>query len=142
MSLFYSLNRLAEFLDKNQLVSRQDVAGIYRARKCSILRVISLGCLSLLPLFGNAAEIGDPAATRQALDAVVERLNALTEWFDEAQEQRVRWLNDLKRKDTEVAKVAAEVELANQDLLAVNADLAALRTQPPFQCAWFSQSLG
>ncbi|MCZ6458874.1 MAG: peptidoglycan DD-metalloendopeptidase family protein [Gammaproteobacteria bacterium] len=89
------------------------------------LRVISLGCLSLLPLLGNGA--ASPAATRQALDIVVERLNALTEWFDEAEEQRVRWLSDLKRKDTQVSKVAAEVELANQDLQAVNVDLAALR---------------
>ncbi len=91
------------------------------------LRVISLGCLSLLPLLGNGAASADPAATRQALDVVVERLNALTEWFDEAEEQRVRWLSDLKRKDTQVSKVAAEVELANQDLQAVNVDLAALR---------------
>ncbi len=75
----------------------------------------------------QGATSADPAATRQALDAVVERLNALTEWFDEAEEQRVRWLTDLKRKDTQVSKVAAEVELANQDLRAVNADLAALR---------------
>ena len=91
------------------------------------LRVISLGCLSLLPLLGNGAASADPAATRQALDVVVERLNALTEWFDEAEEQRVRWLSDLKRKDTQVSKVAAEVELANQDLQAVNVDLATLR---------------
>jgi septal ring factor EnvC (AmiA/AmiB activator) len=91
------------------------------------LRVISLGCLSLLPLLGNGAASADPAATRQALDVVVERLNALTEWFDEAEEQRVRWLSDLKRKDTQVSKVAAKVELANQDLQAVNVDLAALR---------------
>ncbi len=92
-----------------------------------VLRLIGLGCLGLLPLAGNGAATADPAATRQALDAVVERLNALTVWFDEAEEQRVRWLNDLKRKDGEVSKVAAEVELANQDLRAVNADLNALR---------------
>lgn len=92
-----------------------------------LLRLIGLGCLGLLPLAGNGAATADPAATRQALDAVVERLNALTVWFDEAEEQRVRWLNDLKRKDGEVSKVAAEVELANQDLRAVNADLNALR---------------
>lgn len=92
-----------------------------------LLRLIGLGCLGLLPLAGNGAATADPAATRQALDAVVERLNALTVWFDEAEEQRVRWLNDLKRKDREVSKVAAEVELANQDLRAVNADLNALR---------------
>jgi len=92
-----------------------------------VLRLIGLGCLGLLPLAGNGAATADPAATRQALDAVGERLNALTVWFDEAEEQRVRWLNDLKRKDGEVSKVAAEVELANQDLRAVNADLNALR---------------
>lgn len=92
-----------------------------------LLRLIGLGCLGLLPLAGNGAATADPAAARQALDAVVERLNALTVWFDEAEEQRVRWLNDLKRKDGEVSKVAAEVELANQDLRAVNADLNALR---------------
>lgn len=86
-------------------------------------------CAILLPLTPAAAELADPAATKQALDQVVERLNALTVWFDDAEEQKVRWLNDLKRKDTEVSKVARVVEQASEDLAVVDADLEVLRRE-------------
>lgn len=89
----------------------------------------ALCCAILLPLTPAAAELADPAATKQALDQVVERLNALTVWFDDAEEQKVRWLNDLKRKDTEVSKVARVVEQASEDLAVVDADLEVLRRE-------------
>jgi septal ring factor EnvC (AmiA/AmiB activator) len=100
----------------------------YRATCCA-KRWAACCAILLLPLTLSAAELADPAATKQALDQVVERLNALTVWFDDAEEQKVRWLNDLKRKDTEVSKVARVVEQASEDLAAVDADLEVLRRE-------------
>jgi len=90
--------------------------------------VYVFGLLLLSPNL-SAAELADSKTTRQALDKVVEQLNALTVWFDDAEEQRVRWLNDLKRKDTEVSKVAEVVEQASEDLAVVDADLKILRQE-------------
>lgn len=84
-------------------------------------------CLFLLPL--QAAEPDDPAAAKKALDAVVERLNALDEWMTDAEKQRVRWERDVQEKDQEVAAVARTVESANQALRTVEKEIGELAAE-------------
>lgn len=71
----------------------------------------------------HAAQSDDPAATRKALDAVVERLNALDKWMNDAEKQRVRWEREVQQKDTEVAAVARRVEEASAAVRAVEGEL-------------------
>ena len=77
----------------------------------------------------HPAELSDPAATKKALDKVVERLNALNDWFDDADRQRTRWEKEVKRKDTEVSEVAREVEQAVIELKSVERDLQKLKAE-------------
>jgi septal ring factor EnvC (AmiA/AmiB activator) len=83
-----------------------------------------MAALAALPLTG--AELTDPDQARKALDSVVERLNALDRWMDDAEKQRVRWQRDLQAKDAEVAKVATQVEKARATLRSIDADLERL----------------
>ena len=83
--------------------------------------------LPLLPAF--AAELEDPAAAKKALDAVVEKLNALDRWMNDAEKQRVRWLRDVQEKDREVAGVARSVVEAGDALESVEAEIAALAAE-------------
>jgi septal ring factor EnvC (AmiA/AmiB activator) len=90
--------------------------------------------LLLLPLFlpfnaVSAAEPDDPAAARKALDAVVDRLNALESWMTDAEKQRVRWQRDVQEKDKEVAAVARTVESASQALKTVEQEIEALAAE-------------
>lgn len=43
------------------------------------------------------------------LAAIVEQLNALETWFNEAQEQRAKWQQQIQRADTEVARLGLRV---------------------------------
>lgn len=67
--------------------------------------------------------------TRKALQTVVKRLNALDVWFSDAEEQRVRWLNDVQAKDQEVASVSKAVDDARDALAAVMATLRTLEDE-------------
>lgn len=104
---------------------RTSLRGTRSAAAC-----LAIGFLLLLPPSPTrAAEIDDPAATKKALDAVVEKLNALDRWITDADKQRVRWEKDVQEKDQEVATVARRVEKANQALKEVEAELSALAIQ-------------
>lgn len=87
--------------------------------------------LTLILLSGSAAgaEPDDPAAAKKALDAVVERLNALDRWMNDAEKQRVRWQRDVQEKDNEVAAVARTVESANQALQKVEQEISTLAAE-------------
>ncbi len=87
--------------------------------------------LTLILLSGSAAgaEPDDPAAAKKALDAVVERLNALDRWMNDAEKQRVRWQRDVQEKDKEVAAVARTVESANQALQKVEQEISTLAAE-------------
>ena len=88
------------------------------------------GLLLLLPLLPlEAAEPDDPAAAKKALDAVVEQLNALDRWMNDAEKQRVRWERDVQEKDKEVAAVARTVESANRALREVEAEIGKLAAE-------------
>jgi septal ring factor EnvC (AmiA/AmiB activator) len=73
--------------------------------------------------------LADPTAARQALDEIAQRLNALDVWFSEAEEQRLRWENDVRAKDLEVATIARQVERAGESLASAEAELATLEAE-------------
>lgn len=85
--------------------------------------------LILLSGWAAGAEPDDPAAAKKALDAVVERLNALDRWMNDAEKQRVRWQRDVQEKDNEVAAVARTVESANQALKKVEQEISTLAAE-------------
>jgi septal ring factor EnvC (AmiA/AmiB activator) len=88
------------------------------------------GLLLFLPLVpAVAAEPDDPAAAKKALDAVVEQLNALDRWMNDAEKQRVRWERDVQEKDKEVAALARTVESANRALKEVEAEIGNLAAE-------------
>jgi septal ring factor EnvC (AmiA/AmiB activator) len=82
------------------------------------------GGLVTAPLHG--AELANPEDARKALDDVVERLNALDRWIDDAGKQRVRWEKDVQEKDVEVARVASSVERTAKALKGIESDLKTL----------------
>lgn len=89
--------------------------------------LLSLQVLSIQGL--GAAELDDPAQTKKALDTVVEKLNSLDRWLNDAEKQRVRWERDVQEKDKEVAAVARTVEATNKALRTVEADLGELAAE-------------
>jgi len=91
---------------------------------------ITGGLLLILPIVsGVAAELDDPAQAKKALDAVVEKLNALDRWMNDAEKQRVRWQREVQEKDREVAGVAKTVEDASRALKAVEQEIATLAAE-------------
>jgi septal ring factor EnvC (AmiA/AmiB activator) len=99
-------------------------------RSLRLAACIAGGLLLFLPLISaTAAEPDDPAAAKKALDAVVERLNALDRWMTDAEKQRVRWERDVQEKDKEVAAVARTVESANQALRTVESEISDLAAE-------------
>lgn len=110
-----------------------------RARASSLLRatrIAGAACIAGAVCIGmtaphplQAAQSEDPATTRKALDAVVERLNALDKWMNDAEKQRVRWEKEVQQKDTEVAAVARRVEEASNGVRAVEVELDKLAAE-------------
>jgi septal ring factor EnvC (AmiA/AmiB activator) len=87
-----------------------------------------VAALALLAVSASAAE-DQRADTRKALQTVVKRLNALDVWFSDAEEQRVRWLNDVLTKDKEVASISEAVESARSALTEVISSLRSLEVE-------------
>lgn len=56
-----------------------------------------------------AAPAPDTATTERELQVTIERLNALTEWFSQAEKQRNAWLTELKRQDRDIANINSQV---------------------------------
>ena len=101
-----------------------------RARPLRGVTRLAGGLLLFLPLaLLSAAQPDDPAAAKKALDAVVEKLNALDRWMNDAEKQRVRWERDVQEKDKEVASVARTVESANRALRKVEAEISTLAAE-------------
>ncbi len=98
--------------------------GIHRIATACIRGALAACLMAAVP--APAAEQGD---ARKALDEVVERLNALDRWLDDAQKQRSRWERDLREKDREVAAVAAKVEEAAAALAAVEEALTRMKRE-------------
>ncbi|MFP6835658.1 MAG: peptidoglycan DD-metalloendopeptidase family protein [Pseudomonadales bacterium] len=84
--------------------------------------------LTVVAAPASPAKEDQRAETQKALQAVVTRLNALDVWFSDAEEQRVRWLNDVLAKDKEVALISSAVDLARTALADVVTSLNELHS--------------
>ncbi len=71
----------------------------------------------------------DRDITRAELQTVLDKLNALDVWFDDAERKRVRWLKDVKSKDREVANLNRRVDAADNALKTVQNSLSALHVE-------------
>ncbi len=71
----------------------------------------------------------DRDITRAELQTVLDKLNALDVWFDDAERKRVLWLKDVKSKDREVANLNRRVEAADDALKTVQNSLSALNAE-------------
>ena len=60
------------------------------------------------------------------LGAVVERLNALKQWFSEAEKKRSQWAGELKKADTAVARLGLRVQSLTDAQQDIKARLAVL----------------
>ena len=83
--------------------------------------------LLITPFAHGAAP--DTEATRAELKTVLDKLNALDLWFDDAERKRVRWLKDVKSKDREVANLNRRVDAAGEALEIAQNSLRALNIQ-------------
>ena len=95
----------------SSLPNRPNVAP-NRAQAQPLRRAIWLTIvLSLYAGHAPAVKAADSETTQanKELSAVVERLNALKRWFNEAEEKRSRWAGELKKADTAVAKLGLRV---------------------------------
>lgn len=70
----------------------------------------------------SEAATPDPNETAAQLKATVERLNALDQWFSEADEQRAIWLVELQRQDRQIGQI-------NQQVADILAEIRATETQ-------------
>lgn len=86
---------------------------------------------SLVLVFIGAVAQGqtpDPKtdATAKELQATVARLNALDQWFSEAEKKRTRWLADIRRQDVDISHLNKEVKVTTLDLAKLRAELKEL----------------
>lgn len=65
-------------------------------------------------------------ATAKELQATVARLNALDQWFSEAEKKRTRWLADIRRQDVDISHLNKEVKVTTLDLAKLRAELKEL----------------
>ncbi|MCZ6617470.1 MAG: peptidoglycan DD-metalloendopeptidase family protein [Gammaproteobacteria bacterium] len=71
----------------------------------------------------------DRITTQAELKTVLDRLNSLDVWFDDAERKRVRWLKDVKSKDREVANLNRRVAAAGEALKTVQNSLHVLNEE-------------
>lgn len=79
------------------------------------------------PQFALAAPSAEETAA--VLKSTVERLNALNEWFSEAERKRSAWLVELQRSDRDIAQLNQAVARISAALEEIERDLAELRTR-------------
>jgi murein hydrolase activator len=72
------------------------------------LSLFGIGLLGTTGQSSYAAQ-ADSVTTAAELKSTVERLNALDQWFSEAEQQRAIWLVELQRQDREIAAVNLQV---------------------------------
>lgn len=84
--------------------------------------------LLLLLLSGapSWAATPDSIETAQQLQDIIQQLNALDQWFTEADKKRAIWLVDLQRQDLDISKLNSEVQHIVTTLNEIDADLAKL----------------
>ncbi len=82
--------------------------------------VLVAGVLAALPTLAAAPSADETAAQ---LKATLERLNALDEWFSDAEERRAIWLVDLQRQDRDIARLNQAVTDVRDRVQATEAEL-------------------
>jgi len=85
-----------------------------------------IGCALLVavPTRAQAASQQTAQETAQRLKATLERLNALDEWFNEAEQRRNSWLVELQRQDHAIAGINNEVASIRTQLRDTNREIA------------------
>ena len=71
----------------------------------------------------------DSASAAQQLQNTVERLNALDQWFTEAQQQRAVWLVDIQQQDSQIAALSTQVASVSRQVEQITNQLQGLRTR-------------
>ncbi len=86
-------------------------------------------CVCVLGTLGLSAVAATPNADETAaqLKATLERLNALTEWFTEAEKRRSIWLVDLQRQDRDIARLNQAVTDIRATVQATDEEMQSLR---------------
>lgn len=97
------------------------VARRFQSRRL-LLNALSAATVALSAWTASAA-VDQAADTRNELHQVVKRLNALDEWFSDAEKQRVRWLEEVRNTDREVAELTGAVESARNAVADVRGSL-------------------
>ena len=78
----------------------------------------------------QGAELGaEQDQTAAALQQTIQRLNALDEWFTDAERKRSIWLVELQRQDLDISKLNVEVQSARADLTATELRLTELKQE-------------
>lgn len=90
------------------------------------LSMLLLAAAIIAPTPRVAAATPDALETAQQLKDTLEALNALDEWFTEAEKRRNGWLKELKRQDNEIAGINRAVAEVRSELLNTNRALNAL----------------
>jgi len=75
----------------------------------------------------NLASAASSAETAAQLKSTLERLNALNQWFSEAEQQRAIWLVELQRQDRDIAQLNREVSTIRDKVQLTDAQLKQLR---------------
>ncbi len=118
-----------------------------------MLQRIQLSIVLLLLCTGPGtpllAATPDTSQTAAALKEIVERLNALDEWFSEAEKQRGIWLVELQGQDRQIAQINQQVadlldkvQLTNNELKTLNARQAELDQLRQSQAKMIAEHIG
>ena len=99
----------------------------HRSRPPRTWRILS--CAPLLVCASLASAAADLDETREALGEIVEQLNDLDTWFDDADKKRVRWLQEVQEKDQEVARVSRRVDEAERSVSEIRQELSELERE-------------
>jgi septal ring factor EnvC (AmiA/AmiB activator) len=75
------------------------------------------------------AEEADADGTAKQLESTIERLNALDEWFSEAEKKRAVWLVELQRQDRDISHLNVEVQRTAALLRTTQNELVELKTE-------------
>jgi septal ring factor EnvC (AmiA/AmiB activator) len=98
-------------------------------RAVSFLRIVAWTCVvhAVLPSAALQAAEADPEQTAAQLKQTVARLNALDQWFSQAEEKRAIWLVELQRADNGIAQLNHQVADIREQVELTTAELAALQ---------------
>ena len=121
-----------------------------RSKHNKLRRTAVLRFLLLLLWTGSAfAQDADTESTAKALQKTVERLNALDQWFSEADRKRSVWLAEVQKHDRDISKLNKEVNdtqsrlnETEDELAELESDINSLKTQQKSQAEHIAKHVG